>query len=386
MKYAWIIVLLLIAGLFIGPLWDGNTGYVLIAVGNYTIETSLVAAVILLVLAVVVLRVIWGFVMRLVRGTAWGMKWFGQRRTSKAQQAVTDGATALVHGDARTASSAFNRSWQLRHDGTVALFASYTAAANEDYAQAREWLQHAPNPAALQLAETLFTLQQHPEQAEQRLSELQELRRQHPQHPQLLRLALQAYEHVHRWDEVLAALPDAERLAVLSATELSNLKERAYRERFLAVGREGPPALAAFWKSLARDERRAASVRQAYIGVLKTYQLIDAADKVAARGLKRGDLKLAHLLDKQLLVAGVELRDYLQQQLKQHPEDGLLLQAMGQIAIATNEWALAERALRRASELVPSRRVWLDLAHVYAAQGNSQAALAAYEKAEQGTN
>ena len=386
MKYAWIIVLLLIAGLFIGPLWDGNTGYVLIAVGNYTIETSLVAAVILLVLAVIVLRVIWGFVMRLVRGTAWGMKWFGQRRNSKAQQALTDGATALVHGDHRSASSAFNRSWQLRHDGTVALFASYAAAANEDYPQARKWLQHAPHPTELQLAETLFTLQQHPEQAEQRLAEIKELRQRYPQHPQLLRIALQAYEHLHRWDEVLASLTDAERLEVMTATERSELAERAYRERFLAIGREGPPALAAFWKSLSRDERRTASIRHAYLSVLKTYQLVEAADKIAARGLKRGDLKLAQLLDKQLLVAGIELRDYLQQQLKQHPEDGLLLQAMGQIAIATKEWALAERALRRASELVPSRRVWLDLAKVYSAQGNSQAALAAYEKAELGTH
>ena len=154
----------------------------------------------------------------------------------------------------------------------------------------------------------------------------------------------------------------------------------------MAIGREGPPALAAFWKSLSRDERRTASIRHAYLSVLKTYQLVEAADKIAARGLKRGDLKLAQLLDKQLLVAGIELRDFLQQQLKQHPEDGLLLQAMGQIAIATKEWALAERALRRASELVPSRRVWLDLAKVYSAQGNSQAALAAYEKAELGTH
>ncbi|MFC0445378.1 heme biosynthesis HemY N-terminal domain-containing protein [Pseudidiomarina halophila] len=381
MKYAWIIVLLLIAGLFIGPLWDGNTGYMLIAVGNYTVETSLVAAIIILVLAVIVLRVVLGFIMRIIRGTSWGLKWFGERRTTKAKNALTEGAKALVNGDSHAASSAFNRSWQLRHDGTVALFASYAAARNEDYSQARDWLQHAPQPGELALAETLFTLQQDPEQAANRIAEIQQLRRDYPRHPQLLRLALTAYQNLHRWDDVIACLADAERLQLLNDTEISELTEKAYREHFLAAGREGQAGLATKWRNLSRDSRRKAPIRRAYLAVLKIYQQQDAADKVAARGLKRGDLKLAHLLEKQLLVAGPELRDYLQSQLKKQPEDGLLLQAMGQIALMTKEWSLAERALRRSAELVPSRRVWLDLAHVYAAQGNSQAALEAYEKA-----
>ncbi|CAB0151530.1 hypothetical protein PSI9734_01918 [Pseudidiomarina piscicola] len=381
MKYAWIIVILLIAGLFIGPLWEGNTGYMLIAVGNYTIETSLVAAVIMLVITVILIRVLLAFVMRIVRGTSWGIKWFGQRRTSKAQAALTEGATALVNGDSHAASNAFNRSWQLRHDGTVALFASYAAARNDDYNQAREWLQQAPKPTELSLAGTLFSLQQDPDLAANRIDELQQLRRQYPRHPQLARLALSAYQSLHRWDDVIACLADCERLQLLNSTELTEFTEQAYRESFLASGREGKASLATQWRNLARDKRRNAPIRRAYIAVLKVYQQLDAADKVAARGLKRGTLELAHLLEKQLLVAGPELRDYLQGQLKKHPEDGLLLQAMGQVALVTKEWALAERALRRAAELVPSRRVWLDLAHVYAAQGNSQAALEAYEKA-----
>lgn len=381
MKYAWIIILLLVAGLFVGPLWDGNTGYVLIAIGNYTIETSLVAAVILLTLLVIVMRVIWRFVLRMIRGTAWGMKWFGQRRTHKAQAALTEGATALTNGDSIHASRAFNRSWQLRHDGTVALLASYAAAQNHDYAQAREWLTHTPNPAQLQLAEVLFSFQQNPEHNAQRLSELKQLRRDYPLHPQLLRLTLAVYEQQHRWEDLIASLDDAQRLEVLSASELESLTIRAYREHFLAIGRTNAHALEEHWRTLSREQRRNAAIRAAYLSALKTFQQLDGADKVAARGIKRGDITLAQLLEQQLLVPGVELRDYLQTQLKKHPEDGLLLQAMGQMAMQTKEWALAERALRRAAELVPSQRVWLDLAQVYAAQGNSEAALNAYEKA-----
>ena len=381
MKYAWIIVLLLIAGLFIGPLWDGNTGYVLIAVGNYTIETSLVASVILIAVAFILVRFVWRLIMRLVQGTSWGIKWFGRRRDSKALSATEQAAAALVNGDYRAASSAFNRSWQLRHDGTVALLASYSAAKLEDFEQARDWLQHAPTPEHIVLAETLFSMQENPKLAAQHVVEIQRLRQQYPQHPQLLRLALRAYESLHRWQDVIDSLADAERLQVFSATEQSLLTERAYREHFLALGRNGNNALQSGWRELSRDARRKAAVRRAYLQALVELQQEEAADKIAARGLKRGDLQLAELLQQQLLVAGPELRDYLQQQLKQTPEDGLLLQAMGQLAMRTKEWSLAERALRRAAELVPSQRLWLDLAQVYAAQGNSAAALSAYEKA-----
>lgn len=58
MRFALTLIILLIAGLLIGPLWSGNTGYILISLGQWTIETSIVAAVIILTLLILVLRLL----------------------------------------------------------------------------------------------------------------------------------------------------------------------------------------------------------------------------------------------------------------------------------------------------------------------------------------
>ncbi|HET8816316.1 MAG TPA: heme biosynthesis HemY N-terminal domain-containing protein, partial [Pseudidiomarina sp.] len=108
MKKGIALVIVLIAGLILGPLWAGNTGYVLISALGWTIELSLVAAIILLLLAVIIIRAVWRFLARIVRGTKWGMRWFGQRRETKAANAYQEGLNHLLSGDYRAASAAFN--------------------------------------------------------------------------------------------------------------------------------------------------------------------------------------------------------------------------------------------------------------------------------------
>src|SRR5690554_7808314 len=106
MKTALVIVVLFIAGLLLGPLWSGNTGYVLISVGQWTIETSVVAALVMLVITIVILRALITFVARIVRGTKWGVRWFGNRRVQKAENAFHEALLAINDGDYHTGSRA----------------------------------------------------------------------------------------------------------------------------------------------------------------------------------------------------------------------------------------------------------------------------------------
>lgn len=381
MKSAWLLVLLLIAGLLLGPLWSGNTGYVLISIGQWTIETSLVAGLLIAVIVILVVRTLWRLLVNLVQRTKWGIRWFGERRSQKAAKAYTEGAQALVNGDPRSASKAFNRSWQLQRSNDTALMACYAALQINDVAQARAWLGHVTTRAQLHLAETLMTLNSEPEQAHRIVDELPALLNKHPHHPALLRTALSTYVRMQRWQAVIDLLPAMQKLNLLSDTEWLDATENAYRERFLEQGRMGAKALQEYWQKLSREQRRTAPIRRAYLHALIQFNQMAAADKVAARGLKRGELKLAQLLDQQLIVAGTELRDYVQDALKRQPDDAMLLQALGQMAVAAKDWSLAQRALRRAAELAPSKRVWLDLATVYENQGDSQGAVDAYKKA-----
>ncbi|KFZ30770.1 hypothetical protein IDSA_09655 [Pseudidiomarina salinarum] len=381
MKTALILVLLLAAGLLLGPLWSGNTGYVLIAIGHLTIETSLVAAAIFLVIAVILLRFILGLIMRLVRSTRWGVRWFGKRRQAKAQQAFDDGVRQLLNGDYRAASAAFNRSWQLDHHAVTAMLAGYAAQHIGELGQARDWLARSEQADKLQLSETLMTLRAEPEQAARRTELLEKLTKEYPQHPQLLRLAIDAYVRLHRWQEVLRLLPAAERLQLFNTTEYQQLVERAHHQLMLEAGRSGSDQLHQYWRGLSREQRRFAPIRRAYLAALINFGHTEAAGKVAARGLKRGDLKLAHLIDGELLVPGTELQEWIQDTLKRKPDDAMALQALGQLSLLTKDYSLAQRALRKAADVAPSRRVYLDLAQAYSAQGDPVNAVKAYQQA-----
>lgn len=381
MKTALILVLLLAAGLLLGPLWSGNTGYVLIAIGNLTIETSLVAAAIFLVVAVILLRFIFRLVMGLFRSTRWGMRWFGQRRQAKAQQAFDEGARQLLNGDYRAASAAFNRSWQLDHTPVTAVLAGYSAQQIGELTQAKDWLARSEQADKLQLAETLISLRAEPDQAARRTELLEKLTKENPNHPQLIRMAIDAYVRLHRWQDVLRLLPTAERLQLFNTTEYQQLCERAHRELMLEAGRSSAEKLQDYWRALSREKRRFAPIRRAYLAALIHFGYTETAGKVAARGLKRGDLKLVHLIEAELLVPGKELQEWIQDTLKRKPDDAMALQALGQLSLLTGDYSLAQRALRKAADVAPSRRVYLDLAQAYTEQGDPTNAVKAYQQA-----
>lgn len=381
MKTAVVIVILLIAGLLVGPLWSGNTGYLLISVGQWTIETSLVAALILLVITLLVCRVIVRFLARLVRGTKWGVRWFGNRRQQKAEAAFHEALVALNDGDYTGSSRAANRAWQLRKQPNDALLAAYAAQHIGDLKQAREWLTHSGKTADLAVSEMLYALRDNPDSISSRLTDLKALLRDYPRHPELVRESVLGYQRLHRYRDLVALLPTARQLKLFSETQFAAIEEETYYALMLEVGRSSAAKLQDYWQSLRREERRDAVIRRAYLRALVTFQHNSAADKVAARALKRGELDIADLLEKNLLVAGPELRDIVQDGLKKNPDDAFLLQAMGQMALATKDYALAQRALRRAAELAPSQRVWLDLARTYDALGDTANTLQCYREA-----
>ncbi|MGL5975072.1 MAG: heme biosynthesis HemY N-terminal domain-containing protein, partial [Aeromonas sobria] len=93
-----ILVAVMVAGLIFGPQASGNKGYVLIALGNYTIESSVTSAVILAVLfygALLLIEWLLGRVFGLRRKT---QGWYGSRRRRKANQQTVAATLAMAEG------------------------------------------------------------------------------------------------------------------------------------------------------------------------------------------------------------------------------------------------------------------------------------------------
>lgn len=383
MKWALLVVILFIAGLLLGPAWSGNTGYILIAVGPWTLETSVVAAVIVLTVATLLIGVVIRVLARLIRRSRLGVRWFGERRKARAQTAYEHSLKLLLQSDYKNAEQALARSWGLQKQQPTALLGAYAAQQAGHLANARNWLQRADlQDVDVALAEFLLELNLTADYSAAAVTRIREAVKTYPQHPRVLAAAAKVFIQTHAWEDLRQLLPKLRDAGIKSETELATLEQQAFLEVFKAKGRTNAKDLQSFWRQLDKQQRRSAPIRLAYIQALLQLGQLEAAGKVLQKGLQRGDVSLNRALQENLIRPGSnELLQYLQDRLKQRSNDATLLHALGRLALLGGDYSLAQRALKKAAEKAPSHAVHYDLAQSYQALGDTQLALQSYAKA-----
>ncbi|EKE80598.1 heme biosynthesis HemY N-terminal domain-containing protein [Idiomarina xiamenensis] len=381
---ALLVVLIIIAGLVIGPLWAGNTGYVLIEMAGWQIETSVVGAAIVVAVAIVLIWLLDWLISKLVRRGRMGSRWLRQRRQRKAQTAYQDGLTALLENDYDTAQQRFAQAYKVKARSEFAALAGFAAQHQGDSEAARRWRDklsnfQRPNEYSLRVSEISQLSKSQPEAARQQLLALLS---ESPKHRGALALAPQVLSETEAWHDLYELLPAIEREKALPEDQLQPLRYQVLLQLFLNKGRQGNATLASFWHQLDKRERRDAGVRLAYAQALHHLGEDVIAAKVIYRGLKRGDMSLYQVLKADLLVvSNDDIVNYVQEGLRKTPDDGVYLQALGQMALQSGDYSLAQRALKSAAEKSPSARVYRQLGQAYEALGDPQLALSAYQKA-----
>lgn len=392
MRWALIALALLALGAWLGPDWAGNTGYVMIAVGAYTLETSVVFALFALLVVGVVLRLVWRLLWRLVHSTQVGARWFGARRASKAATAHQQGLAALLASDYVGALAAFGNAYRYEASAERTQLAAFAAQQGAQPEALQLWLDRLQDISAakaddlrqeaLNLSQLLLTLRMSEEVPPALLQQLRDTLIEHPTHPQLLQAALRAYQQAHAWEDLQHLLPQVRLLGMHTESELSALEQQVYTERFKQKGHAGLETLKAFWEQLGRSERRRQPLRYAYVKALLLQGHTEIAGKVLTRGLEKYEMSLADALRDELVQPGSnQLLNYLQARLKRKTDDVSALHALGYLALKTEDYSLAQRALKRATELAPSPLLFKLLAQAYQALGDTQLALNAYSKA-----
>ena len=99
MLKVFLLFILLIAGIVLGPMLAGHQGYVLIQTDNYNIETSVTGLTIILILGVVVLFALEWILRRLFRTGAHTRGWFVGRKRRRARKQTEQALLKLAEGD-----------------------------------------------------------------------------------------------------------------------------------------------------------------------------------------------------------------------------------------------------------------------------------------------
>ncbi|MGN5113047.1 heme biosynthesis HemY N-terminal domain-containing protein [Aeromonas jandaei] len=359
-----ILVAVMVAGLIFGPQASGNKGYVLIALGNYTIESSVTSTVILAVLfygALLIVEWLLGRVFGLRRKT---LGWYGSRRRRKANQQTVAATLAMAEGHYSQAEKlmlkgASNSDTPLLNY----LSAAKAAQARGDDVRRDQYLQKAQeeNPKAeLALTLTQTQLQIEQGQYDTALAMLESVYALNPRHPMVLDQLRQVHLARHDWAALCDLIPTLHKVGKLTPKQEEELLQQAWNGR-LQQAASNLETLKAVWQELPRKLRLEPELLASYGDLLRGLGADSEAASLWQEALRKQVMpQLLSRLPKLKLDNYQPLLALLQKQQGQPEVDN----ALAQLYLLAGQLDEAQKLLEQQVEKAPSAAVYHALGQV----------------------
>lgn len=366
-----------------------TSGYVLIAVGNYTIEMSLWALLFLLLVVWFLLRAGSYFFRLLVepgrnlirQGISARQRRF-RARTAKGLLQFIEGRWDLARRNLKRAA---------RYSDMPLI--NYLAAANAahelgDRLDANRLLLKAEEAGpggelAVGLVQARMHL--HSEQYEEALAILQRLYAREPDHALVLRLLQQAYLGLSDWSSLEKLLPDLKRYRVFDDRTLGRIEVDIYAALLAGISPQaelaGSASLVKLWQEMPRHVRSNPFILDTYINGL--FQLGDhvRVEELLRKTLKsRWDEKLVRLFGmvdsgdahRQLLIA--------ERWLRERPNDAVLMLTLGRLCLRNQLWGKARDYLESSLSLKANSETYAELAGLMSRLGEHEKSARYYQQ------
>lgn len=374
--WRWILLLVIVAAVAaFGWHWVAeDPGYVLLRFRGVTAQTSLLAAVVLLLLAWVALVVLW----HLVR---WPFGAFSRRHRRLSQQRLADGLVALMegrHSDAERDLSRASRLDKLR--GPALLAAAEASSRRGEHGRALESLDEAAQVApraARVLRARVLRRDGRPAEALTLLTPEADNGNLSPGGWREFALAALASGDTRRAREALEPL---QKSGVLGARAYNSL-ETLVLVASINAATDGA-VLNTLWSQLPKGQRRASAVVDAYARKAASFGLVLPAMDEVESALRRE--WSSPLVETYGTLPGGDLEARLRRAeawQETHPNDPGLLLALGRMCVRMSLWAKARQYLERAIALMPSAGAWEALGDTYTGLGDTALAQRCYRNA-----
>jgi HemY protein len=336
---------LLIAALLAAAI-SSDSGYVLIAFGSYTIETTVWIGLALLLAVLVLMYLTVALLHLTLRQGSRLSHWQRDRSTRRGRLQTTRGIQSLHEGQFARARHLLDRAAEKSDLPYLNyLLCARASAALGDREQVQLYLQRAARSTrsdnlavALTQAELDIRQGNHAAAAET----LQRVRRNARRNPLLLRLLQSAWAGAGAWEELIGLLPDLRRYHVLEEGDADALEARAALGLLATGDNPGADTLRARWQQLPKSAQRRPEALVAYAQALARTGAADSAEQLLRAQLKRvwndAMVELYGRLpsenpERQLAAAESWLTD--------HAGDATLLRCLGRLALRNHLWGKA---------------------------------------------
>ena len=353
MKRLVVILLLFFAAVAISPLLINEKGYILIALGDLTIESTVVTAAIMLVLTFIALLLslkVFRGGLKLTFGT-WNKIAFASRR--RALRDFNKGVASYILEDNKQAEHLLSKCAEPSQQAQLCYLLAASAADKQGLStNSKHYLaqvnDQAINIKTLGLASVLVTVQllmNHKEYAKAR-----ELIDQHHQHvghdDRLLALEITLSLIEKRYDYVVKQLVAARKSKTLEHDKIAQWEAEAFTGVFKQqIEQKSSQSLTDYWNGLSRKIKQREPIILAYCQILAQHSITQPLTTILLPIIKKGAnehlLKQIRLLP---LTATNELTQAVQKHLHHDQTSAKWLSCLAHLAVADKEWDRAEKA------------------------------------------
>lgn len=377
-------LLALLAGVGIVALIETEPGYLLIAYGGYTVETSFWVGILLIAAVVLSLYALLRFLSRLFSSPASVLSWAGGRRLRQSGRLTSRGLVSFVEGNWVRARKQLVRG--AKHSEAPLLNYLMAARASQRLQEPeamRRYLQQAAESdldAAMAVDLTRAEMQVQVGEYESALKTLERARQNPGKQPYALHLLFKVHDGLGDIEAMAALLPELRRHRVAGPLELDRLEARVQHDLLEQAAVTGDAALLqARWKKYPARLKEEEAVQLHYLEALLACDEVVQVEKEIVRRLKKEwRPALVRLYgrvprqsaQKQLAVAEGWLRN--------HPDDPELLLCLGRLAMVERQWVKAREYLEKSHTILASEEACLELGRLLTAVGEHAAAASAF--------
>lgn len=386
MRALLIALVVLLAAVAAAAWLQPHTGYLVLSIAGWRIETSLIFAVLFVAVVLVVLQVLWVVLDRTVGLPKALSHWSTRRRKEKARGELAKGLLALAEGRYRNGEDLLLKHVE-RSDyplinylgAAVCAQRRHATDTRDSYLALAEQTGKRSGPAIHLLQAQLYM---ETGQWEQALASLTSAYERNPNHHRTLELMRDCCVALEDWERLGRLIKPLRKKGIIGAEEADEYAGHIARDKIARAGRIGLGDLESAWSKLPRGQRNDDEVVLAYVDALLELDEIDRAANVLKRQIdETWDERLVMRFGVLEQVGADWQMQQLKRWLRQQPDNPALLYVAGRIALRQHDWDRAREYLEQALARRARPEVYMALGALLEFQERPDDARELYRKA-----
>ncbi len=368
-------LLVLLSTVYITLFAKADPGYALLSRGDWSVEMTLVLLVLGLIASMMLIFILIYLLYKVLGIPEKVIRWNSDRKHKRANKNANAGMIQLAEGNWKDAERFLGKDVNASDTPLLNFIAAAKAAQEQGKLSQRDnylllAFKHYPQ-AKLAICISQAELEIAAKQYEQALLTLKHIQEQAPYHGQVLKMLVDLYNKMSKWDEIKELLPVLKQRRIYPPEEFAQLEINTFQQILKDCVNEenqdiGLQKLNNCWSSLSKQLTKDLEMRCLYCQLLIELEQYHAANNIIRETVKK------QWSDEMVQLFGLVQEDnpleqlkFAESLLKKQAKNPVLLFSLGQISLMNQLWGKAKDYIRESIDIKPDAEKWYVLGHLY---------------------